>query len=269
MGNEDIWYAAGGEQEGNSASATEATYLGNGVWKSTDNGATWALLNSTAGSLEAADTDWDLVHRIIVDPTSGHVYAGNAGGVYRSTNQGASWIKVLNAPTNILEDLQGTTTEIIRTPNGVYYAAMSSDGIYKSTSGDLNSWTKIADKTVLGTEVVRIVLAYAPNNDNLVYALYNLSSSFNCNGSSSNVSLRRWDNLAGMWTGNYDSAISDCANPDLTLDPQSGYNLTIAVRPNNANEIFIGGERLYRFTVTGANTGNLCICGWRPRKPNS
>jgi hypothetical protein len=40
-GFQDIWYAAGGEAYGNTASETGATYLGNGLWKSIDNGVTW------------------------------------------------------------------------------------------------------------------------------------------------------------------------------------------------------------------------------------
>ncbi|MCG7859723.1 hypothetical protein MD537_22280, partial [Flavihumibacter sediminis] len=48
-GKQNIWYAGGGEPLGNSASpsAGGAFYLGNGLFKSTDNGATWQRVTST------------------------------------------------------------------------------------------------------------------------------------------------------------------------------------------------------------------------------
>lgn len=267
-GNEDTWYAGSGEQEGNSADGDGAAYYGNGVWKSMDNGETWDLLESTTGTLEEFDSNWDYIHRILVDPTNRNVYAGNAGGVYRSTDQGANWQQVLVAG----EEESSTITEVIRTNDGTFYAAISSEGIYKSTSGDLNSWTQIADAAALADELGRIVLNSAPNAPNLVYAFYT-GESFNCGGQMSSVYLRRWDNLAnggtGAWTGNYDDDISTCANSELELDPQGGYNLCVAVRPNNANEIYIGGERLYRFTITGAASGTYAFAGGDQGNPTT
>lgn len=267
-GNEDTWYAGSGEQLGNSADGTEAAYYGNGVWKSMDNGMTWSLLGSTTGTLETFDTDWDYVHRILVDPTNRNVYAGNAGGVYRSINQGDNWEQVLPAPNPASE----TITEIIRTTDGVFYAAISGEGIWKSDNGNSGSWTQIANSTTFGTTLGRIVLNFAPNATHLIYALF-VGDDFTCGAATSSVYLRRWDNSAntgaGAWTGNYDNDISDCGVPDLTLDPQGGYNLCIAVRPNNANELFIGGERLYRFTVTGANSGTYVFAGGDQGSPTA
>src|SRR5687767_12972957 len=43
-GFQDTWYAAGGEPYGNTASEVGATYLGYGLWKSTNNGVSWSKL---------------------------------------------------------------------------------------------------------------------------------------------------------------------------------------------------------------------------------
>ncbi|MFK7983671.1 MAG: 3-coathanger stack domain-containing protein, partial [Saprospiraceae bacterium] len=249
-GSENIWYAGGGEQIGNSARVKETTYLGNGVWKSTDNGLTWTLLSSTTGTLEKFDSDWDFIHRIIVDPTNGYVYAGNSGGVYRSTDKGVSWTKVLTLPFE--RDILNVV-EIVRASNGTFYAGVAEDGIYSSTTGDVNSWSKFASLIKGDT---RVVLATAPSNANIVYAMI-AGKNFFCNSDSSNVYLRRYTNR--KLDGNYDEAISICTTPALKLDSQKGYNLTIAVRPNNENEIFIGGERLYRFTTSSSNAQNPII----------
>jgi len=265
-GNEDTWYAGTGEQLGNSGDGVGAGYYGNGVWKSTNNGTTWSFLTSTTSTLESFDSEWDYVHRIIVDPTNRYVYAGNAGGVYRSTNQGTSWERVLaTAQVN-----SGNITEIIRTDSGVFYAAISGDGIYRSSNGNMGAWTKIADAAILGASFERVVLNFAPSNNNIIYALYN-GATFNCGQAESDIHLRRWDDASngGEWTGNYDGAISVCADQSFQLDPQGGYNLCVGVRPNNVNEVFIGGERLYRFTVTGSSTGNYVFAGGDQGNPTA
>jgi subtilisin-like proprotein convertase family protein len=186
--------------------------------------------------------------------------------VYRSTNQGGTWEQVLTAQgVN-----SGNITEIIRTDRGVFYAAISADGVYRSPNGNINSWIKIADATHFGASLGRIVLNFAPSDNNIIYALYT-GAALSCNDQNSNIHLRRWDDSSngGEWTGNYDGAISLCADVNLQLDPQGGYNLCVAARPNNANEIFIGGERLYRFTISGASTGTYVFAGGDQGNPTA
>ena len=43
---------------------------GDGIWKSTDGGSTWAQLASTAD-----DVDFYFIQKIVIDPDSGFVYA--------------------------------------------------------------------------------------------------------------------------------------------------------------------------------------------------
>ena len=43
-GNQDIWYAGGGEYIGSSTDATGAGYLAHGLFKSIDNGVTWTRI---------------------------------------------------------------------------------------------------------------------------------------------------------------------------------------------------------------------------------
>ena len=75
--NSDIWYCGTGENPGNSASGTGASYLGNGVLKSTDNGLTWTPLASTRANLYAFDSEFDYVNRIIVDPAGNILVAAS------------------------------------------------------------------------------------------------------------------------------------------------------------------------------------------------
>lgn len=251
-GNENTWYAAGGEQGGGTGNSRGAVFHGNGVWKSTDNGLTWSLLPSTAGVLEANDSPWDFVHRILVDPSNGNVYAGNSQGLYRSTDGGTNWTQIIQALNN------NTITEIIRTTDGTFYAALNGDGIYKSTTGNIDGWIYIGGEAEIGLGTGRIILAFAPSANNLVYALFE-GNTQTCGEFQSPSRLRRWDNTAnggnGAWTGNYDALI--CG----VMSAQNGYNMALAVRPNNGNEVFFGGITFYRLTVTGNTTGSVVFAG--------
>ncbi|MEM1119882.1 MAG: 3-coathanger stack domain-containing protein, partial [Bacteroidota bacterium] len=155
--------------------------------------------------------------------------------------------------------------EIVRSSNGTFYAGISGEACYSSTTGNENSWSNFA---TLPSTNTRVVLAVAPSNPNLVYAFFT-GPSFACTNGNGDIDvyLRRYNN--GTQNGNYDQAISLCANEDLKLDPQGGYNLTIAVRPTNENEIFIGGERMYRFTVTSSTAGTYEFAGGDQGNPTA
>src|SRR4030095_14023124 len=96
-GQENIWYAGGGEPIANSAGSFGAPYLGFGVWKSIDNGLTWTKLTRQVtdldgttilggGTLEAFDNPFDFVHRITINPANGHVYVCGHRRLVRSTD---------------------------------------------------------------------------------------------------------------------------------------------------------------------------------------
>lgn len=266
-GNNDIWYAGSGEQSSNSLDLPGSPYYGTGIWKSTNNGIDWTLLPTTNSALQDFDNAFDYVHRMVVDPTNGDVYAGNAGGVFRSTDGGATWNGVLE-PLGVGFISSTLITEIIYS-NGVFYAAMNEFGIYKSTNG--TSWTQIATPAQLeqtsANTLGRIVLAASKSTPDIVYALY-LGESFNCNGGqSSNVYLKRYNNASNTLDGDWKDDISVCNNPALQLDLQDGYNMVIAVKPDNKDIVFIGGERLYRFAVTNATTGVYKFAAGDQRTP--
>ncbi|HUR09878.1 MAG TPA: hypothetical protein VM012_00830, partial [Flavitalea sp.] len=126
-GNEDTWYAGGGEFISNSASADNvAPYLGFGIWKSIDNGLTWTKLTLQVtdidgtsiipgGALDVFDNPFDFVHRVFVNPANGHVYIAGHRRLIRSTNGGSSWNVVFSgtlpaSSDNGQMDICGTTT---------------------------------------------------------------------------------------------------------------------------------------------------------------
>lgn len=263
VGSQDTWYYGVGEASGNSTSASGAFYSGNGVYKSTDNGDTWSrLTNSNTTALESFSVAQDFITKIIVSPTNGDVYIACPATIRRSTDGGTSWGTVLNgilASTNQL-------TDIVVTSTGRFYAGFAGtsnlvnfDGVWTSTTGAFGSWTRIAGPggTPAGWNVNgaygRVVLAIAPSNENLVYALYFTANSAACPGATTEAELFRWDNGTTSWT-NLSSTLPDevgCTSGNDPFSVQGGYDLVVAVKPDDANTIFIGGTNAYRSIDAG------------------
>jgi photosystem II stability/assembly factor-like uncharacterized protein len=102
---------------------------GSGVYKSTNGGGTWNLVN---GGLDITS-----VHSLVIVPTNPQtVYVGAYNGVYKSTNGGASWSVASNGLSinSYVRSLSVDPTN----PQIVY--AGSDAGVYKSTDGG-SSWT--------------------------------------------------------------------------------------------------------------------------------
>src|SRR5690625_3151829 len=73
--NPDTWYYASGEILGNSASASNsAPYYGQGIYKSTDNGTTWALLPQASSNVQGLVDPYNTVSRIVVNPNTSTVF---------------------------------------------------------------------------------------------------------------------------------------------------------------------------------------------------
>ncbi|TAE46840.1 MAG: T9SS C-terminal target domain-containing protein [Bacteroidetes bacterium] len=267
-GFQDIWYYATGEQSGNSASLG-TPYHGQGIWKSTDNGLTWTLLgNSNTGALESFDNCVDFCSKLVVNPANGHVYAAVSGEIIRSTNQGSSWSSVLG-PTCFTN---GGTTDIVCSSSGQLYAAFAGihaaadDGVWTSASGGAGTWTRIANSgAVAGWNASggygRCVLALAPSNQNKLFALYDNGFVSSCTGVEGiEADLFVYDATTGIWTDLSTNLPNEagCLDGNDPFAVQGGYDLVVAVKPDDENTVFVGGTNLYRsttgFTTAGATT---------------
>ena len=272
-GKEDTWYAGTGESLGNSAgggAGAGAFYLGNGIFKSTDNGASWTALTSTQnGSLFTFDNLFDLVNRIVVNPINGDVYVAAVSVIYRSTNGGTSWTAVKQSST-LGNNVTGNTDVAITKDGSKIYCAFHlktvDRGVWQSTTGDAGSWTSIGGSatgnpagwqvnTSTSTSVTwgRILLQLAPSNDNILYVMYENGQSQASPSFLPEADLFKADFTNGtpVWT-NLSSNMPDMPGNNKTgSDPltlQGGYNMLLTVKPDDPDMVFVGGTNLYRST---------------------
>ncbi|MDE3179098.1 MAG: glycoside hydrolase [Acidobacteriota bacterium] len=173
--NPEIIYVASGE-----GLARPDLSIGDGIYKSTDAGRTWTHLGLRDGQQFPA---------LAVDPHNpdrlfaavlGHPYGPNQQrGIFRSTDGGATWKKVLY----IDENTGGSDVEIDPSNPNVVYATMwevrqgpweynneyqgTKGGIFKSADGG-NTWRKLTEG--LPKDLVQAYVAIAPSDPSRLYA---------------------------------------------------------------------------------------------------
>ncbi len=262
-GKTNIWYALTGEPYGTSASGGGAFFLGDGMFKSTDNGENWVALASTNGGTPNSFVAlYQLGWRVMTDASNLNqdvVFMATYGGIYRSINGGTSW--------NLVRGKENSTsyfTDITQTTTGVFYATLSSDGtdkgIWRSTNGV--NWANITPAG-FPPKYDRIVIGINPNNENEVYFLANTDGyghSTTFIGSTDWSSLWRYTYVSGDGSGTngeWGNLTANLPNTGTEFDRfscQGGYDLVVKVQPQT-NHVFIGGSSLYRST-DGFKTAN-------------
>jgi len=243
-GSTSTWYYGTGEYRGNTAGGypgSGAVYRGDGISKSTNSGASWTHLTSTAsGTPHRFDSPFDFVWNIAIDPSNtsqAEVYAATYGRIYRSTNGGTSWTSVHG------QSPDAEFTDVAVTSTGVVYTAFSSgspgSGIRRSSDGV--TFTNITPSLFPAT-YGRMVIAVAPTNENIVYFLVVVGSGHQ---------LWMYNSTSGTW-------VNRSANLPPGFDSQEGYDLVIEVRPvaGGENFVLIGGVALYRSTDGFATAHN-------------
>ncbi len=275
-GHTDTWYAGSGEAYGTSASASGAFFLGNGMYKSTDNGLTWNLLESTTSDSPQSYQVWDLEWNVALDPSIQDsdriLVALPYRGILKSDDGGESFQVVL-APGGVGSNATSYFADVVTTSTGVSYASLSSDGskkgIWRSPNGV--DWTKILPQN-FPEEYNRLVIGIDPNNENIVYFLGETPGSgmiTPANNTQPEEGNSLWkytyyDSLGAGDNGQWVDLSAHLPHTGGSLQlfrSQGSYDLTLKVKPGDPNAIFIGGSNLYRSTDGFTTDDNITHIG--------
>lgn len=209
---------------------------GEGIWKSSNHGQTWEQLPSTS------NTNFHYVQKLLVHPTNGDLYAGTRAGLFRSSNGGSTWTKVLGAGVGALAD---RIADIEISVNGTLFATAGigqTDGIYRSSSGGAATWTKLntlANSGLPTTGYERIELACAPSRAQRVYAIMESSSTGGI------LNLFRSDDGGDTWV----TMTMPGGTATALASSQAWYDLLAGVSPTNPDLIYVGGLDVFRSTA--------------------
>jgi photosystem II stability/assembly factor-like uncharacterized protein len=267
--NPSIVYAGAGDPIGGS--------LGNGMWKSTDAGATWQHIG-----LE----DTVKIDSIVVDPTDANLVLVSAlgdathpgGGVYRSIDGGRNWASVLKTPNyEGVRDLQSAYDD----PSTLLAATQgANDGrqvpgasrgpgartkpaqVFKSTD-EGKTWTEIKIPPFEG----RVAVAVAMHTKGKRYYIVGNNIERGSGLYRSDDAGATWQHMAGNDTrisngqGAYSSGVFvDSQNPDIV------YTMSTAMyRSENGGQTFApfkgapGGEDYHKLWIDPTNGHRMLV----------
>ena len=252
------------------------------MFKSTDAGKTWTHIG-----LEATRQ----IGRVVVDPTNpnrvyvaalGHVYDANPDrGVYRSTDGGATWKKVLfktNDPDNVgavdlaidpknPRVLYASLWATRRPPWSVYAPTnLPGGGLYKSTDGG-DTWKQLTGGLPTDEFVGKIGIAVSPSNPNRVWAVVDDLGSAVARGAGGGARRQRQraaepglgsGGAAEVRTGRGGVYISDDAgatwklvNSENRLWGRGWYFEAVTVDPTNPDRAYVMNTATYMTTDAG------------------
>jgi photosystem II stability/assembly factor-like uncharacterized protein len=246
--NPEIVYAASGE-----GLQRPDLSVGDGIYKSTDAGKTWTHLGLRDGQqIPALAVDPRDPNRVFA-AVLGHPYGANPErGIFRSTDGGVTWEKVLYKD----ENTGGSGVEMDPANPDVIYASLwqsrlgpwednnsfegTAGGLFKSTDGG-STWRKLTKG--LPDDLVQINVAIAPSQPSRLYATVGTTKPTSY-ASDEGLGFYRSDDGGESW-----NRITTDARPAMKI---GGGDLPIArVDPKNADIVYSASLVTVRSTDGG------------------
>lgn len=246
------------------------SWTGQGIFKTTDGGATWTQLPATVSI-----TYTNKLVMSAVNP--GRIYAATINGVYTSPDGGATWTLM---SLNTTQAFSGCQDLALRTDTGKDYlyatcsprAGGSNYAIWRNTdAAGSGAWTQVFSAQFMG----RTSLAIAPSQQTTIYAMAE-SVGGDSRYEGGLLAVYRSDSGGdpGSWNARVTNADSNIMNTLLLTDArtvilnfcnnggpptyttgQGGYDNVLAVDPLDPNRVWAGGIELFRSDDGGANWG--------------
>lgn len=227
---------------------TKLGYLGSGVLKSTDEGASWVRVSNNTlpapGSIARLEVDPANPNRLYVAQYS--VASGSkvtSGGVYLSTDGGVNWTKVL----------AGSARDVILDPSNsrnVYAGLSRIDpdvdppfGLYHSTDGG-STWANVFTAQYDFSRRRDIKVAMSPADPRRIYVYY---AGYITNAE---AHLKASSDGGATWSDHYLWTV------DLG---QLGYNTYLFADPRDALTLYLGSRDIYKSTDGGDTWTNMTL----------
>ncbi len=215
---------------------------GNGVYKSVDGGKNW----NNVGLRDTRHIGAVIVHprnaNIVFVAALGHAYGPNEErGVFRSTDGGATWQKVLykdnkTGAIDVVFDSKNASTlfaslwEVYRTPWSLNSGGPGS-GLFKSTDGG-STWTRLEGHGLPSGIMGRIGVSVSGADSNRVYAMIE----------SKEGGLYRSGDGGESWTR---------VNEDGRMRQRAWYFSHIFADPESADTVYVLNTGMFRSTDAG------------------
>ncbi|MBV8246090.1 MAG: hypothetical protein JOZ38_09240 [Candidatus Eremiobacteraeota bacterium] len=218
-----IWVGTGEANPRNDVSP------GDGIYRSSDGGKTWAHLGLEQGAAIGAISIDPRDGNVVVVAVLGDPFADNEQrGVYRTTDGGKTWVRALYV------DAQTGASDVARSPKdpNVLYTGMwpfrrtgwsvesggPQGGFYRSTDGGA-TWEKLSGNGLPAPPIGRIAVAFAASDPQRIYAIIQSKDGI----------LWRSDDGGKNWKP---------ISADTLMDERPFYFSHIFVDPSDENHVF-------------------------------
>lgn len=232
---------------------------GNGIFVTRDGGETWQQLASTTGE------DFHWVNDLLISRhDSKRVYAATRTGVWRSTDSGATWTRILATTVKggclDFAERQDASGDSLFASCGTFEQAT----VYRSKNAQSDPWEAVLSVPNMG----RTSLAIAPSKPSTMYAM----AAANDTQTLLAVFRSDRDGDPGSWSATVTrddptklntllltnpllAAQPECQGGSATTIPMGWYCNVIAVDPTDPERVWAAGVDLFRSDDGGRNFG--------------
>ncbi len=238
--NPQIVYAGSGEAV---AGGYPLAYTGDGIYKTTDGGASWTNINDGFGEytiINAVDVSPHNSSRLFAAFARGYSMIGNPDnqGIWKSTDAGLNWYRTLDVEEAFDVMVHPVNPDVVYASSGGYYTTA---GFYISTDGGEN-WNKITEGLPSSASIGRMQIGIAQSDPDILY-LY-----IRTNLSPSSLRSKVYKSTDGGYSWNHiseDTPLGGSYNGSSWND-QGTYDLCIGVSPADPNYVLVGNVEIHK-----------------------
>ena len=235
--NTNVFYVGTGEGFGGRSS------VGAGIWKTTDGGVTWNLLDNTI--------DYKFVYDLAVhveDDTS-RLYVACAANYYEGSNLGASGVFKSSDGGNTFTQTSISSNigdfEISKVDSTLWASSSHAGRIYQYNEST-NTW--IQKHHISSGD--RVEIALSKTDSNVLYAVYETNSTVG--------GIIKSSDKGASWVNVNEPIDPDSGIPGTDFSRgQAWYDLTIEVDPNDDDVLYVGGINIHKSEDGGTSWSTL------------